>query len=87
VVNDKVTDMLLRIRNAIAVKNKYVIVPKTSLTIGIAKILVSEGFIETFIIDNVYLGGKSRYQLCIFLKYRGCMLRFIFYILNFKFIS
>lgn len=70
-VIDPVSDVLLRIRNASAVKNKYVFLQKSRLTIAILKILVSEGFIQTYTTDSLYVNEK---ELCVFLKYRGCAL-------------
>nr|UXD06268.1 ribosomal protein S8 [Eutreptia sp. CCAC 1914B] len=70
-VSDTVSDMILRIRNANLIKNQYVFIPKTTLTINIAKILMEEGFIEAFRMQEVYSKGKSISQLCIFLKYKG----------------
>lgn len=71
-VSDTVSDMILRIRNANLIKNKYVFITKTTLTINIAQILMEEGFIEAFRMQEVYLKGKPISQLCIFLKYKGC---------------
>ena len=73
-VNDTVSDMLLRIRNANLIKKKYVFIIKTTLTVTIAQILVKEGFIEAFRMQEVYLKGKPNSQLCIFLKYKGCVI-------------
>lgn len=71
-VSDIVSDMILRIRNANLIRSQYVFITKTTLTINIAKILVEEGFIEAFRMQDVYLRGKTISQLCIFLKYKGC---------------
>ena len=46
--SDRVGDMITRLRNGNLVKTKYVLIPKTKLTVQIAKILCEEGFIETF---------------------------------------
>jgi|TARA_B110000259_G_scaffold16034_1_gene16881 small subunit ribosomal protein S8 len=46
--SDRVGDMITRLRNGNLVKTKYVLIPKTKLTLQIAKILADEGFIENF---------------------------------------
>nr|YP_002600916.1 ribosomal protein S8 [Pyramimonas parkeae]ACJ71138.1 ribosomal protein S8 [Pyramimonas parkeae] len=46
--SDRVGDMITRLRNANLVKTKYVLIPKTKLTLEMARILVQEGFIENF---------------------------------------
>jgi len=47
-VNDTISDMLTRIRNANLAFKKCVIIPKTRLHQNICEILVREGFIESF---------------------------------------
>jgi small subunit ribosomal protein S8 len=47
-VNDTISDMLTRIRNANLASKKCVSIPKTKIHINIAKILEKEGFIESF---------------------------------------
>jgi len=46
--NDTVSDMLTQIRNAIAVKHRFVIVPKTRMTLAITKVLEKEGYILSY---------------------------------------
>jgi len=48
ITSDRVGDMITRLRNANLVKTKYVFIPKTKLTIQIAKILCAEGYVESF---------------------------------------
>jgi small subunit ribosomal protein S8 len=48
VVNDTISDMLTRIRNANMVKHQIVQIPATKMSLAIAKILKEEGFIEDF---------------------------------------
>jgi small subunit ribosomal protein S8 len=48
ITSDRVGDMITRLRNANLVKTKYVLIPKTKLTIQIAKILCAEGYVESF---------------------------------------
>jgi small subunit ribosomal protein S8 len=48
VVTDTISDMLTRIRNANMVKHQIVQIPSTKISLAIATILKSEGFIEDF---------------------------------------
>jgi small subunit ribosomal protein S8 len=48
VVNDTISDMLTRIRNANMVKHQIVQIPSTKMSLAIAEILKEEGFIEDF---------------------------------------
>ena len=66
-VNDTISDMLTRIRNANMVKHQIVQVPSTKMSIAIAKILKEEGFIEDF---ESYNENNKEYLL-ISLKYIG----------------
>lgn len=47
-VNDRIADMLTRIRNANQMKDKTVVVLGSKMTLGITEILKREGFIEDF---------------------------------------
>jgi small subunit ribosomal protein S8 len=67
VVNDTISDMLTRIRNANMVKHQIVQVPMTKMSFAISKILKEEGFIEDF--ENYTENNKS--YLLISLKYIG----------------
>jgi len=67
VVNDTISDMLTRIRNANMVKHQIVQVPMTKMSLSIAKILKEEGFIEDF--ENYTEHNKN--FLLISLKYVG----------------
>jgi len=67
VVNDTISDMLTRIRNANMVKHQIVQIPSTRMSIAIAKILKEEGFIEDF---ESYSENNKKYLL-ISLKYSG----------------
>jgi small subunit ribosomal protein S8 len=51
-LTDPISDMLARIRNALMVRNKTVIIPSSSLKIEILKILKEEGYIENFDVIN-----------------------------------
>ncbi|MFM7990342.1 MAG: 30S ribosomal protein S8, partial [Candidatus Fonsibacter sp.] len=66
-VNDTISDMLTRIRNANMVKHQIVEIPFTKISLAISVILKEEGFIEDF---DIYF-EKSRKNLLILLKYKG----------------
>jgi small subunit ribosomal protein S8 len=67
VVNDTISDMLTRIRNANMVKHQIVQIPATKMSVAIAEILKDEGFIEDF---ESYEENQRKYLL-ISLKYIG----------------
>jgi small subunit ribosomal protein S8 len=67
VVNDTISDMLTRIRNANMVKHQIVQIPSTKMSVAIVKILKEEGFIEDF---EAYIENNRKYLL-ISLKYIG----------------
>jgi len=60
---DPIADMLVSIKNALAVKKNDVEVPASKLKLELAKILKQEGFIENFQVT-------SSFRLQIKLKYR-----------------
>ena len=66
-VNDTISDMLTRIRNANMVKHQIVQILSTKMSLAIAKILKEEGFIEDF---ESYSENNKKYLL-ISLKYIG----------------
>ena len=66
-VNDTISDMLTRIRNANMVKHQIVQIPNTKISLAIAEILKEEGFIEDF--ENYLENGKK--YLLISLRYIG----------------
>ena len=66
-VNDTISDMLTRIRNANMVKHQIVQIPSTKMSVAIAEILKQEGFIEDF---ESYSENNKKYLL-ISLKYIG----------------
>lgn len=47
-ITDPISDMLTRIRNAVAVGHERVTMPSSKLKVGIAEILVAEGFVDRF---------------------------------------
>jgi len=78
-INDSISDMLTRIRNATLAKKTTVLIPYTKLTQQIAQILEKEGFISgffsslgnTYINEDAVLGNNALIQdLIIRLKYR-----------------
>jgi small subunit ribosomal protein S8 len=61
-LNDTISDMLTRVRNAILVQSQTVLVPSTNTTKEICQILVREGFIESFsTIDSNYFEIRLKY--------------------------
>ncbi|MEB3228331.1 MAG: 30S ribosomal protein S8 [Synechocystis sp.] len=64
---DTISDMLTRIRNACAVRHRTTEVPTTKMTLSIAKVLKSEGFIE----DYAETGEGIQRTLVLTLKYKG----------------
>ena len=66
-VNDTISDMLTRLRNANLAKHPVVEVPSTKMTRNIAGILLEEGFIQSF--EEV--GENFNAQLLLSLKYKG----------------
>ena len=64
-VQDKIADMLTRIRNANGLKYDTVTVIGTKMTLGIAKILKSEGYISDYSYEKDIKGDK----LTLTLKY------------------
>ncbi len=47
-VSDPVADMLARIRNALLVRKRHVVVPTSKLKVEIARVLKAEGYIEHY---------------------------------------
>ena len=66
-INDTISDILTRIRNANMVKHQIVQIPCTKMSLAIVKILKEEGFIEDF--ENYEENNKQ--YLLISLKYIG----------------
>lgn len=66
-VNDTISDMLTRLRNANLAKHQIVEVPSTRMTRNIAKILLEEGFIQS--VEEA--GETFNTQLLLSLKYKG----------------
>nr|UNJ16392.1 ribosomal protein S8 [Boldiaceae sp.] len=66
-VNDRIADMLTRIRNANLAKHQIVQIPSTKMTRNIIKVLREEGFVENF----EEIGQDLQLYLLISLKYKG----------------
>ncbi|MEX0865201.1 MAG: 30S ribosomal protein S8 [Acidimicrobiia bacterium] len=64
-VTDPIADMLTRIRNAVAVGHERVVMPASKMKVGIAQILVDEGFIDRFELN----GDGQRRHLELVLRY------------------
>lgn len=65
VTTDPIADMLTRIRNAVAVGHERVTMPSSRMKVGIAQILVDEGFIDRFEVN----GEGHRRDLELVLRY------------------
>lgn len=63
-VNDTISDMLTRIRNANLASKQCVTIPKTNIHINIAKILEKEGFI-----DSIEIKASESNDFILNLKY------------------
>ncbi len=46
--SDPIADMLTRIRNAVRVRRKQVMIPASKIKVGIARVLLEEGYISGF---------------------------------------
>ena len=51
-VSDPIADMLTRMRNAIGVRHKYVLMPSSKVKLGIARVLQEEGYIGGFEVSD-----------------------------------
>ena len=47
-VTDPIADMLTRIRNALAVRKRYAIVPSSTIKLELARVLKDEGFVDHY---------------------------------------
>ena len=66
-ISDPISDMLTRVRNAIAVRHASVALPSSQIKIAIATILREEGYIQDFELTE---SGKRK-TLRLWLKYTG----------------
>ena len=60
-MTDPIADMLTRIRNANQMRNKEVAMPTSKMKVEIAKILDSEGFIESYTVKENTLTLTLKY--------------------------
>ncbi len=65
-MTDPIADMLTRMRNALAIGKKEVVLPTSKIKVNIASILKREGYIDDFSEEKENYG-----QLKISLKYKG----------------
>jgi small subunit ribosomal protein S8 len=69
-MTDPISDMLTRVRNAVAAKHARVDVPASKLKAEIARILADEGYIQGFkVVDEAADSGLARQLIRISLKY------------------
>lgn len=66
-VTDPIADMLTRIRNACMVRHTQVVMPSSKIKVEIAKILVKEGFVQSYSV----IEEKPQAKLVLVLKYTG----------------
>nr|YP_009394181.1 ribosomal protein S8 [Rhodomela confervoides]ARW62743.1 ribosomal protein S8 [Rhodomela confervoides] len=66
-INDMISDMLTKIRNANLAKHQIVQVPATKMTRNIVKVLQEEGFIYQF----EEIGENLKNYILVSLKYKG----------------
>ena len=64
-VNDPISDMLTRIRNANSAGKADVSMPSTKVLVEVARVLAEEGYIEGYVVNNT----KPQKTLVITLKY------------------
>ena len=68
-VNDLVSDMLTRIRNASLAKHSFTYIKYSKLNLAILKVLLAEGYIQEFGTKEGVLTGKDFIKVV--LKYKG----------------
>ena len=66
-VTDPIADMLTRIRNALGVRKRYVIIPSSKLKLELARVLKAEGYIAYYDVTK----DRPQPMLRIHLKYTG----------------
>lgn len=64
-MTDPISDMLTRIRNAVAVGHERVTLPASKIKVAIAEILRSEGFIDRYEVT----GSGTKAELVVVLRY------------------
>lgn len=64
-VIDPISDMLTRIRNGVLLRRTFVLVPSSKIKVGIAKILLDEGFIQGYEVTD----DRPQPNIRVWLKY------------------
>ncbi len=62
-MTDPIADMLTRIRNANSIRAKRVDMPASRMKVGIAQILVEEGFVDSFDVEEAKPSSRLRVKL------------------------
>ena len=68
-MTDPISDMLTRLRNATLARQARVEMPSSRLKVEIARILESEGYIQSFKVLDAQPGERVQAHLRVFLKY------------------
>lgn len=61
--SDPIADMLTRIRNAARARHKTVTIPSSKIKVGIARVLLEEGYINGFDVIDDERQGRLRVEL------------------------
>ncbi len=81
-INDNISDMLTRIRNASMAKHNFVYVVYTKVNLAILKVLVAEGYINEYTVEifsNQKRKRTSKKLIKIYLKYKGWWIKKSFF--------
>ncbi len=71
-LQDPIADMLTRIRNAVRVGRKAVLIPASKICRGIAKVLIDEGYIDSFEeVEDARLPNQGALRLQLKYSLRG----------------
>ena len=62
-VTDPIADMLTRIKNGLATRKRYVMVPSSKLKLEVARVLKAEGFVEHYDVTKDRIQPMIRIQL------------------------
>ncbi len=60
-MSDPIADMLTRVRNAQLVNKRTVQIPSSKIKVAIAKVLLDEGYIEFYNVDNNMITVNLKY--------------------------
>lgn len=63
VMTDPIADMLTRIRNAVMVRKKEVVIPASNMKVEIARIMKEEGYIEGYEVEDDGKQGLLKIRL------------------------